>query len=153
MRQQYVVYTTTKIVGAMVTTEHYWPARKMNRLVMGQWVKKVTGDDRISYLQYASTESPDCIQFCQANKLIYPTCFSMLRVIPATSVAIERAFSAAGLICSGPRARNRLVRRTVSDLGCIVLCISDVSVMQQYNNLLQWHNKTKFCHVCKTVSK
>jgi len=62
------------------------------------------------YLQSASTESPDCIQFWQANKLIYPKRFQLRlqhHVIPATSAAIERAFSvAAGLICSD--RRNRL---------------------------------------------
>ena len=45
-----------------------------------------------SYLQSANTESPDCIQFWQANKLIYHKLFQLHlqhHVIPATSAAIE----------------------------------------------------------------
>jgi len=62
-----------------------------------------------SYLQSASTESHDCIQHWQANKLIYPKLFQLHlqhHVIPATSAAIERTFSVAGLICND--RRNRL---------------------------------------------
>jgi len=49
-----------------------------------------------SYLQSASTESPDCIQFWQANKLIYSKLFQLHlqhHVIPATSAATERSFN------------------------------------------------------------
>ena len=64
-----------------------------------------------SYLQSASTKSPDCIQFWQVNKLIYPKLFQLHlqhHVIPATSAAIETAFSVARLICSDPELEDNM---------------------------------------------
>jgi len=62
------------------------------------------------YLQStASLETSDCIHFWQTHRQTYPKLYQLHihhHVIPATSAAIERAFSLAGLICS--ERRNRL---------------------------------------------
>lgn len=60
------------------------------------------------YLQSTSDIS-DCIGFWQTHRETYPKLYQLHihhHVIPATSAAIERAFSLAGLICS--ERRNRL---------------------------------------------